>query len=243
MSDQQLATADQSNAPDIPATLATRRGLKLPAFPVAAAPPDSSRVAPCVALDLPRTKQVAKGNLRRFPLRSGRPLIGGERSSTRAMPRPVAPPLATLTPQHDAPTRSRRVLLPAAPAEPQVVAQEVRAQAYPALTGAGSIIDRKVSLPSPTSTVAQTATGHKARLQKLHSTLPDSPVLLAVVLLAIGVVVLLWTLVTRPPHPYNTLLLGNAIGLCLAGALVYGLNIVRARRGKRPPTTRNRHRS
>jgi hypothetical protein len=175
LSDQQLATADQSNAPDIPATLATRRGLKLPAFPVAAAPPDSSRVAPCVALDLPRTKQVAKGNLRRFPLRSGRPLIGGERSSTRAMPQPVAPPLATLTPQHDAPTRSRRVLLPAAPAEPQVVAQEVRAQAYPALTGAGSIIDRKVSLPSPPPPLHRPRPGTKPACRNYTRRFPIRP--------------------------------------------------------------------
>ncbi|MFN8514525.1 MAG: hypothetical protein U0841_18435 [Chloroflexia bacterium] len=84
MSSQQLATLDQITPPDVTATLSERRSLKLPAFPVAPAPtestispPDPAAVAPDNERDLPRAEREATGNLRRFPLAAGRSRIGG----------------------------------------------------------------------------------------------------------------------------------------------------------------------
>jgi hypothetical protein len=75
---------------------------------------------------------------------------------------------------------------------------------------------------------------------RLYAALPDSPAILAGVLLAVAAVVLVWAFATRPPRPYDALLFWTALGLCLAGALIYGLGTVRARRERRRPTANRR---
>jgi hypothetical protein len=245
LSGQQLATTDHANAPDVTATLVARRGLKLPAFPVsptptdAAPPPGPTVVAQDTAHDRPRAGKETAGNLRRFPLPAGRPRVDRGHSTGGAPPAEAAPGEVIALP-HAAPVRARRALLPAAPTEPQAVSLDVVAAPNLPLTGEGSLLDRKPSAPAPGSAATPTAIRRTSRRGRLHTMLPDSPVIFACVLLAIGALVLVWALATRPPHPYDALLFVNALGLCLAGALLYGMSSLRARREKRHPTAGRR---
>lgn len=229
---------DQVSPPDVTATRAERRSLKLPAFPVTTAPtesaqlPDPAAVAPGNERDLPRAEKEATGSLRRFPLAAGRSRVGrhlpvGETLLDEAVPdAPAAPPQV-------APVRARRSLLPAAPTAPQVMVPEVCAPAAPPLTGEGSIIDRKAPTLTPGTAAAPTAMQQMPQQGRLSAALPDSPALLAGVLLLIGALVLIWAVVTRPPQPYGAFLFLNALGLGLAGGLLYGLSAWRARRERR----------
>lgn len=240
MSEQQFAITEQAEAADATATLATPRGLKLPAFPVAATPPvaatspGSSDAAANFALDLPRPRPSTTEYLRRFPLIPSRASGDGRNVRAAATPPHAAPPREAPEPPSATTMRPKRVPLPATPAEPTVVMREVQVHAYPPLTGEGSLIDRKVVLqipmPAPLPTVEPPAPTPTSRAQALLAALPDSPILLAAALLTIGVLLLLWTIITRPPQPYGAFLILNGIGLCLAAAMVYGVYAFRARR-------------
>jgi hypothetical protein len=100
----------------------------------------------------------------------------------------------------------------------------------------GSIIDRTMPAPPIVGAIVSGASQPTMRRGRLFAALSDSPAMLACVLLAVGALVLVWTFATRPPRPYDVLLVVNALGLCLAGALLCGLGAVRARRERRPPT-------
>jgi hypothetical protein len=253
LSGQQLATTVQVNPPDVTTTLEARRSLKLPAFPAnvpstaptaPVPPPGPMAIAPDAANDLPRTGNVATGSLRRFPLAAGRTTVAKKFPGIEILPGEAMPGEAA-APTHAAPIRARRVLLPAAPTEPtepEIAEQKVFVPVGTPLTGEGSIIDRKAPVPTPGFTVAPTAREQTPPLGRLYAVLPDSPAMLASVLLAVGLLVLMWTIATHPPRPYNVLLFVNACGLCLAGALVYGLGARRARRARRPSMD-GRHRS
>lgn len=240
MSSQHLATLDQGTPPDVTPTLAERRSLTLPAFPVAPAPtesisqPDPATAAPDSEHDRPRAEKEATGSLRRFPLGTGRPRVG-RHLPVGETPLDEAVSDAATTPPQVAPVRARRSLLPAAPTEPQMTVQEVFAPAAPPLTGEGSIIDRKAPTFTPGTAAAPAAMRQTPQRGRFSALLPDSPALLAGALLLIGALVLVWAIVTRPPQPYGALLVLNALGLGLAGGLLSGLSAWRARRERRRP--------
>ena len=210
-----LAAADDASA--APAATA-RWGLALPAFPtgmpaVALVPaPGEALDEPASPLDPPRRARPTTGQLRRFPLLP-------ELSTLEADERDAASTgeTAATSGVDAAPAPPKRPLLPAAPIAP------------PSSIDGN---DGAAAEPSPMANHAPAApTGYRARrsqprnrLRELQAALPDSPFVLAGLLLAIGVGVLAWTYGMRLPRPYNYLLFWNALGLCLGGVLLCGLN-------------------
>ncbi len=210
-----------SDAP-APPEATERRGFALPTFPTDM-PPVAVALPPAEVLDEPalppdprRLAKPATGQLRRFPMapEEAPPVV----DDWAALP-PSDLPAAT-SGVEAVPAPLKRILLPAAsiavqPSNPDNADDE---------QGVATTLEMALATPAKPLPGTVRHVQPRDRLNELQAILPDSPFALAGLLLTIGIGVLAWTYGMRLPRPYNYLLFWNALGLCLVGVLVYGLN-------------------
>ena len=209
--------ADQTTARERAAAPTGRLRLILPAFPTSGEPttnPHTSGASPEAPESIVASPEPVKpvtGQLTHFPLAIllTPPPADQEADTALDLPDPVA-------------AHARHPLLPAA--EVRTVNRKVFAVTGPAVTGDGSIIENRVVVPARRAVPAPAPQARSFGWADLQALLPDSPFVLAGLLITLGAGFLAWTYGLRLPRPYNYLLFWNALGLCLVGTLLYGLN-------------------